>query len=180
MKKSAGFSVIWVIIVILISVIPLAKAVTGWQSSISRAAEDKYLIDGTRFGFEKIKDSDSWNQYSNKEYEYSLKYPDTWSLKTNYETEDNNILSRERVISDKIDVTVTVYKHFDNKPKKGTVKAGGNEFRIIENTIKRKSVFIESKNMTYVIDFAQVNYFQTEDQFTEIFKLFLRNFKLVD
>lgn len=186
--KKPGFFVpipILAIVAILIGGVLLIKLISGYIPSINAQISNKYLLPGETTS-SSINDTSAWLTHSNDKYNYTILYPQILKGVYNYETNNNLVLSRERFISDKIDITVTVYSKFETKDLESSTKVGSNTFLYYKNNVDEKSVVVNHNNLFYTIDFSQINYFtetpyfSSSSQFKEIFSLILSNFQFND
>lgn len=186
--KKPGFFVpipILVIIFILVGGVLLIRLISGYIPSINAQISNKYLLPGENTS-SSINDTTAWLTHTNDKYNYTIKYPQILKGVYSYETNNNLILSRERFISDKIDITVTVYSKFETKDLDNTTKIGSNTFLYYKNDVDQKGVVVNHNNLFYTIDFSQINYFtetpyfSSSSQFKEIFNLILSNFQFND
>src|SRR3989344_3942547 len=94
------------IFLILVGGFLLFKLIFNYIPNINAQISSKYLLPGENTA-SSIDDESKWLTHTNDKFNYTIKYPPVLSGKYNYETNNNLILSRERFISDKIDITVT-------------------------------------------------------------------------
>jgi hypothetical protein len=188
LKKKPGFFVpipVLAIIAILVGGLLLIRLISGYIPSINAQISNKYLLPGENTP-SSINDTGTWLTHTNDKYNYKILYPQILKGVYNYETNNNLILSRERFISNKIDITVTVYSKFETKDLENSTKVGSNTFLYYKNDIDQKGVVVNHNNLFYTIDFSQINYFtetpyfSSSTQFKEIFNLILSNFQFND
>ncbi len=188
LKSRPGFFIpfpVIAIILILVGGFFLIKLISNYIPTINAQISNKYLLPGETTSTS-INDTGKWLTHTNDKYNYTIKYPQILSGKYNYDTKDSLILSRERFISNKIDITVTVYSKFDTADLKDQTRVGNNGFLYYRNDLDAKSVVVEHNNLFYAIEFTQVNYFtetpyfSSSNQFREIFDLILKNFQFND
>jgi len=174
-----------VIVLILVGGFFLTKVIANFMPVINAQISDKYLLPGETTA-SSISDTGKWLTQTNSKYNYTIKYPQILSGKNNYDPNNNLILSRERFISNKIDITVTVYSKFETKDLKDEVKIGSNTFLYYKNDLDVKGVVIQHNGYYYTVEFAQLNYFTETPYFSsstqskEIFDLILKNFQFND
>ncbi len=187
-KPKPGFFLPIPIIAVFVIVVGgffLIRLLWKYTPVINAQISDKYLLPGETTS-SSISDTGKWLTHTNSKYNYTIKYPQILSGKYNYETNNDLILSRERFISNKIDITLTVYNKFDTKDLKDVDKVGTNEFFYYKNDLDAKGVVVKHNNLFYAIEFTQINYFtetpyfSSSTQFKEIFDLILKNFQFND
>lgn len=188
LNQKPGFFVplpVIAIAAILVGGFILIRFLLVYVPVINAQISDKYLMPGETTA-SSISDTGKWLTHTNSKYNYTIKYPQILSGKYNYNTNDNLILSRERFISNKIDITASVFSKFQTKDLKEQVKMGSNTYIYYKNDIDTKGVVTEHDGLYYTIEFTQVNYFtetpyfSSSTQFKEIFDLILKNFQFND
>lgn len=173
LKYKSGAIPLKLLLLLSLSGFLLVKTISDYQSKVTNALAARY--DNQHFSLSQhIGAVNTWQTYSSKIYNYTIKYPAVWHepkgiskfIKSDFEVQ----------LSNKVKLEVTVLKTFKIPQTAKKLQFGQNVFYRVENTHNKKSAVTASNFLNYQITLTAENYFESSQEFESTFLKVLKNF----
>lgn len=162
------------LLLLSISGFVLVKNIIANQSNVIILEEQKYTLSAF------MGSPNDWTTYQDKNLGYSIKHPQEWRGQANARKSTNTIASYEAFLGPKIKLTTTVNKFILIPKSAKLLQLGPNQFSLLEDNGRYKSVVIEKNQLYYLIELDQDDFFENSKQFRNAFNIFLLKFRFND
>lgn len=162
------------LLVLSVSGFVLVKSIVANQSDVTSLENQKYTLSAY------MGSPSDWITYQNQNLGYTIKNPQDWKAQTNAKRSSNVIDSYEAFLGPKIKLTVTVNKFIQIPKSAKILQLGPNQFSLLEDNGRYKSVAIGKNQLYYLIELEQDDFFENSKQFRNAFNFFLFNFRFSD
>ena len=157
------------------------KSFEGYQSEVTNNFDKRFELESTKYVLSNfIGESKSWKVFENPEYNYQMKYPQSWTISPNSQNDSGFLNWVKITFTDKIDLTVNVKKNSDYQSSWQTVKINENEFYLHKTDKNVYTSEVKHNKLYYEITLSENSFFANEKDFKNTFITILKNFEFVE
>ncbi len=157
------------------------RSFEGYQQEVTSNFDRHYDINSTQYALSSfIGSPETWKEFTNSDYGFRLKYPSSWTIAQNFQSDPGVLNSSQIIFANKVNLTVNVKKNSDIQNSWQKIKIIDNEFYLNQKEINTFVAQLKHKNLYYEIFLSHNNFFANGQDLRNTFILILKNFQFTN